>query len=43
MKYLQNELGQSGLEVIRRIKESLDPEYLFNPGKMIPLKKIRRL
>ncbi len=43
MKYLQNELGQIGFEVIRRIKESLDPEYLFNPGKMIPLKKIRRL
>jgi glycolate oxidase len=40
MKYLGNELGQTGLNLMKRIKEALDPEYIFNPGKMIPLKEI---
>jgi len=40
MKYLGNELGQSGLNLMRSIKESLDPEYLLNPGKMVPLKEV---
>jgi glycolate dehydrogenase FAD-linked subunit len=40
MKYLGNELGQSGLNLMRSIKESLDPEYILNPGKMIPLKEV---
>ena len=37
MKYLGDELGQSGLNLMRAIKESLDPDYLLNPGKMVPL------
>jgi glycolate oxidase len=40
MKYLGNELGQSGLNLMRCIKESLDPEYLLNPGKMVPLREV---
>jgi glycolate oxidase len=40
MKYLGNELGQSGLNLMRSIKESLDPEYILNPGKMVPLKEV---
>jgi len=40
MKYLGNELGQSGLNLMKSIKESLDPEYILNPGKMIPLKEV---
>jgi glycolate oxidase len=40
MKYLGNELGQTGLNLMKRIKEALDPEYIFNPGKMVPLKEI---
>ena len=40
MKYLGNELGQTGLNLMRRIKEALDPEYILNPGKMLPLKEI---
>jgi len=40
MKYLGNELGQSGLNLMKSIKESLDPEYVLNPGKMIPLKEV---
>ncbi|ABL00145.1 FAD-binding oxidoreductase [Pelobacter propionicus] len=40
MKYLGNELGQSGLNLMRSMKEALDPEYLLNPGKMVPLKEV---
>ncbi|GAW28397.1 FAD-binding oxidoreductase [Carboxydocella sp. ULO1] len=38
MKYLKDELGQPGLALMRRVKEALDPDYLLNPGKMVPLK-----
>ena len=40
MKYLVDELGQSGLGLMRSIKESLDPEYLLNPGKMVPVREV---
>ncbi|MEI6703254.1 MAG: FAD-linked oxidase C-terminal domain-containing protein [Deltaproteobacteria bacterium] len=40
MKYLGNELGQTGLNLMRRIKEALDPDYILNPGKMVSLKEI---
>ncbi|MEI6208060.1 MAG: FAD-linked oxidase C-terminal domain-containing protein [Desulfuromonadales bacterium] len=40
MKYLGNELGRSGLNLMRSIKESLDPEYILNPGKMVPLREV---
>ncbi len=39
MKYLGMELGPSGLNLIRSIKEALDPEYLLNPGKMVPARE----
>lgn len=39
MKYLKDELGQSGLNLMRSIKESLDPEYVLNPGKMVPMRE----
>lgn len=39
MKYLESELGKSGLNLMRSLKEALDPDYLLNPGKMVPLKK----
>ena len=39
MKYLGDELGQSGLNLMRNIKEALDPEYILNPGKMVPLRE----
>lgn len=38
MKYLGDELGQNGLELLRTVKEALDPNYILNPGKMVPLK-----
>jgi len=39
MKYLENELGKSGLNLMRRLKEALDPDYLLNPAKMVPLRE----
>lgn len=35
-KYLKAEHG-SGLDVMRQIKTALDPQDLFNPGKILPL------
>jgi len=40
MKYLIDEIGQSGLDLMKSIKESLDPEYLFNPGKMVQTQEV---
>ena len=40
MKYLGDELGQSGLDLMRTIKEALDPDYLLNPGKLVPLPEV---
>jgi D-lactate dehydrogenase (cytochrome) len=34
-KYLRAELGE-GLSVMRQIKQALDPDNLFNPGKILP-------
>jgi len=33
--YLEWELGSSGIDLTRRIKQALDPENILNPGKMI--------
>lgn len=40
MKYLKDELGLSGVNMMRSIKEALDPTYIMNPGKMVPLKEV---
>ncbi len=40
MKYLGDELGQSGLNLMRILKEALDPEYVLNPGKMVPRSEV---
>ena len=40
MKYLGNELGQSGLNLMKSVKEALDPDYMLNPGKLVPLKEV---
>jgi D-lactate dehydrogenase (cytochrome) len=36
MKYLGHELG-AGLDLMRRLKRSLDPEEIMNPGKIVAL------
>ena len=39
MKFLGNEIGESGLDLMRSIKDALDPHHLLNPGKLVPAKK----
>ena len=39
MRYLGDEIGESGLRMMRSVKEALDPHYLLNPGKMVPAKE----
>ena len=39
MRYLGDEIGESGLSLMRSVKEALDPHYLLNPGKMVPAKE----
>jgi glycolate oxidase len=38
-KYLRNELGDSGIEVMKRLKRALDPDNILNPGKLVPMEK----
>jgi D-lactate dehydrogenase (cytochrome) len=35
-KYLAAEHGEDALEVMRTLKQALDPDNLLNPGKMVP-------
>jgi alkyldihydroxyacetonephosphate synthase len=34
--YMEAEVGRTGLEVLRAVKEQLDPAGIMNPGKLIP-------
>jgi len=34
--YMQAEVGETGIEVLRSVKERLDPAGIMNPGKLIP-------
>lgn len=36
MNYIENELGAGTVEMMRRIKETLDPQNIMNPGKLLP-------
>lgn len=33
-KYLEQEVGKSGVELMRKIKSAFDPEHIINPGKI---------
>ena len=33
-KYMAAEVGETGMALMRSIKDALDPQHLFNPGKM---------
>ncbi len=41
-RYLPWEYGEKGVQVLQKIKEALDPEYLLNPGKMVPCREERK-
>ena len=34
--YMEAEVGETGVEVLRAVKEQLDPAGIMNPGKLIP-------
>jgi alkyldihydroxyacetonephosphate synthase len=34
--YMEAEVGRSGIEVLRAVKEQLDPAGIMNPGKLLP-------
>jgi alkyldihydroxyacetonephosphate synthase len=34
--YMDAEVGQAGLDVLRAVKEQLDPAGIMNPGKLLP-------
>ena len=33
--YMEAEVGRTGLEVLRAVKEQLDPHGIMNPGKLL--------
>jgi D-lactate dehydrogenase (cytochrome) len=35
-KYLKAELGSEAIDAMRAIKQALDPQNIFNPGKILP-------
>lgn len=35
-KYLEAELGSEALDAMRALKKALDPQNIFNPGKIVP-------
>lgn len=38
MGYIEKEFGTSGTALLARIKEALDPDFIMNPGKIVPIK-----
>ena len=36
MRFLPKEIGKSGVDLMRTIKNALDPTHLLNPGKLVP-------
>ncbi|MBI5968277.1 MAG: FAD-binding protein [Deltaproteobacteria bacterium] len=41
--YISMELGDMGLEVMRRIKKAFDPNNILNPGKIFPEKQTKQV
>jgi len=34
--YMEAEVGETGLDLLRAVKEQLDPSGIMNPGKLLP-------
>jgi glycolate oxidase len=43
MKYLGKEIGEPGLDLMRSIKNALDPTHMLNPGKLVPIKPMQEV
>lgn len=41
MKYLGDELGSAGLNLMYAVKECMDPSFILNPGKMVAKREAR--
>lgn len=41
--YMEMELGQDGLDMLRRVKEAWDPNNIMNPGKIFPKPGVTKL
>ena len=39
LAYIERQLGEGGVALMRRIKQSLDPRDLLNPGKKVPARE----
>jgi glycolate oxidase len=42
LRYLKNEIGESGVNLMCRIKDALDPTHMLNPGKLVPAKDAQK-
>lgn len=36
VKYMEWELGETGIDIMRKIKQALDPQNIMNPNKVLP-------
>ncbi|MGI8462595.1 MAG: FAD-linked oxidase C-terminal domain-containing protein, partial [Solirubrobacterales bacterium] len=34
--YMEAEIGETGVEALRAVKQRLDPAGIMNPGKLLP-------
>lgn len=41
-KYLESEMGPAALDTMRALKQALDPQHIFNPGKIFAVPPSRR-
>ena len=39
MRFLRKEIGENGVDLMRTIKNALDPTHLLNPGKLVPFRE----
>jgi glycolate oxidase len=39
MRFLRDEIGENGVDLMRTIKDALDPFHLLNPGKLVPARE----
>jgi alkyldihydroxyacetonephosphate synthase len=39
--YMEAEVGETGIEVLRAVKQQLDPAGIMNPGKLLPTRTCR--